>query len=85
MRETLRQQAAKIRPSFRVVFASLIVLSIFPLIASSADNNNAAKREAVQAQFDRAEKARKELSRIPKVRALSRNTPPWSASTSAST
>ena len=65
MRETLRQQAAKIRPSFRAVFASLIVLSIFPLIASSADNNNAAKREAVQAQFDRAEKARKELESHP--------------------
>src|SRR5258706_1951339 len=60
MRQTLRRHAAKIRPSFRVAFASLLVLSIFPHI-SAADNNSSARRETAKTQFDRAEKERQGL------------------------
>ena len=57
MRQTLRHDAATIRPILRVFFASLLVLSLFPL-ASRADNNASSRRDAAKAQFDRAEKAR---------------------------
>jgi N-acetylmuramoyl-L-alanine amidase len=70
MRQTLRQRAAQIRPTFRVLFASLLVLSIFSCI-TRADNNSVSKREAAQAQFDRAEKDRHELeSRSENARSL---------------
>jgi N-acetylmuramoyl-L-alanine amidase len=65
MRETLRQKAAKIRPTLRVVFASLLILSIFPRIASGAETNSAEKREAAKAQLDRAEKARQDVESRP--------------------
>jgi len=60
MRQTLRRNAAKIRPNLRVVFASLLVLSFFPQI-SRAEGNSAARRESAKAQFDRAEKQRQAL------------------------
>ncbi|MBZ5660516.1 MAG: N-acetylmuramoyl-L-alanine amidase [Acidobacteriia bacterium] len=61
MRQTLRQQAASTRPSLRVVFASLLVLSFFPQIASGNDTTSPERRESAKNQFDRAEKARMEL------------------------
>jgi N-acetylmuramoyl-L-alanine amidase len=61
MRETLRQQAASTRPSLRVLFASLLFLSFFPIMASSSDTTSPERREAAKAQFERAEKARMEL------------------------
>ncbi len=61
MRQTLRQQAASTRPSLRVLFATLLVLSFFPLIASGNDTTSPERREAAKNQFDRAEKARMEL------------------------
>ena len=64
MRQTLRHKAAKIRPILRVFFASLLVLSLFPL-ASRADENTPARRDAAKAQFERAEKARQALEARP--------------------
>ncbi|MBZ5641333.1 MAG: N-acetylmuramoyl-L-alanine amidase [Acidobacteriia bacterium] len=61
MRQTLRQQAASTRPSLRVLFAPLLVLSFFPLLASGNDTTSPERRDAAKAQFDRAEKARMEL------------------------
>src|SRR5271169_3449859 len=60
MRQTVRHQAAKIRPMLRVLFASLIILSLFSRI-TSADNNTPARRETAKNQFDRAEKDRQTL------------------------
>jgi N-acetylmuramoyl-L-alanine amidase len=60
MRQTLRQQAATIRPILRVIFAFVVVLSLFP-IASRADDGSSSRRDAAKAQFDRAEKARAAL------------------------
>ena len=45
MRQTVRQRAAKIRPILRVLFASLIVLSLFSRLAG-ADTNALARRDA---------------------------------------
>ena len=60
----MRQHAAKIRPTLRVLFASLIILSLFSHIAS-ADNNTPERRETAKAQFDRAEKDRQALEARP--------------------
>ena len=57
MRQTLRHEAATIRPILRVIFASVLVLSLFSL-ASRADDNSPSRRDAAKAQFERAEKAR---------------------------
>src|SRR5579863_2644798 len=65
MRQTLRQNAAKTRPILRVLFASLILLSIFPMAAAAADNNTPERRETAKDQFDRAEKDRQALEAIP--------------------
>ncbi len=61
MRQTLRHQAAKIRPNLRVLFASLLLLSIFSPFANADSNNTPERREAAEAQFERAEKARQML------------------------
>src|ERR1700688_1327331 len=64
MRQTLRQQAATIRPILRVIFASALVLSLFSLV-TRADENNSSRRDAAKAQFERAEKAREALEARP--------------------
>ena len=64
MRQTLRQPAAKIRPILRVIFASALILSLFPLV-SRADDNSSSRRDAAKAQFERAEKAREALEARP--------------------
>jgi N-acetylmuramoyl-L-alanine amidase len=70
MRQTLRPHAAKIRPILRVLFASLLVVSISPSIVK-ADNNAAERRETAKAQFDKAEKDREALeSRSENARSL---------------
>ena len=64
MRQTLRHEAATIRPILRVLFASVLVLSLFPA-ASRADDNAPSRRDAAKAQFERAEKAREALEARP--------------------
>src|ERR1035441_5013175 len=64
MRQNVRQHVAKIRPTLRVLFASLIVLSFFSRVAS-ADNNTPARRDTAKTQFDRAEKDRQALEARP--------------------
>src|SRR4029077_5628186 len=64
MRQTLRHEAATIRPILRVFFASVLVLSLFPL-AGRADSTAASRRDAAKAQFERAEKAREALEARP--------------------
>src|ERR1700687_372849 len=64
MRQTVRQHAAKIRPILRVLFASLIVLSLFSRLAV-ADTSAPARRDAAKSQFDRAEKDRQTLEARP--------------------
>jgi len=61
MRQTLRHQAVKIRPSLRVLLASLLVLSVFPSFAHADSYNTPQRREAAKEQFDRAEKERSAL------------------------
>ena len=64
----MRQHAAKIRPTLRALFASLLMLSIilsFFLRAASADNNTPERRETAKTQFDRAEKDRQALEARP--------------------
>jgi len=64
MRQTLRPNAAKIRPILRVFFAFVVALSFFPLVAR-ADDSASSRRDAAKAQFDRAEKAREALEARP--------------------
>jgi N-acetylmuramoyl-L-alanine amidase len=64
MRQTLRREAATIRPILRAVFASVLVLSLFPP-AGRADNNTPSRRDAAKTQFERAEKAREALEARP--------------------
>ncbi|HWF13252.1 MAG TPA: AMIN domain-containing protein, partial [Candidatus Acidoferrales bacterium] len=64
----MRHKAAKIRPILRVFFASALVLCLFPLISQTiarADDNASSRRDAANAQFDRAEKARQVLEARP--------------------
>ena len=70
MRQTLRHEAATIRPILRAVFAFALILSLFPP-ASRADNNSSSRRDAAKAQFERAEKSRAALEARPEsVRTL---------------
>src|ERR1700687_2345802 len=55
MGKTVRKQAAKIRPTLRVLFASLVILSLFSHIAR-ADKNTPERRESAEDQLDRARK-----------------------------
>ena len=64
MRQTVRPYAAKIRPTLRVFFASLLFLSVFPRIAS-ADNNTPERRQTAKTQFDRAERNVREALKLP--------------------
>jgi N-acetylmuramoyl-L-alanine amidase len=64
MRQTLRHEAATIRPILRVLFASVLALSLFPL-ASRADDNASSRRDAAKSQFERAEKTRQALESRP--------------------
>ena len=64
MRQTLRHEAATIRPILRVLFASVLVLSLFSS-AGRANNNAPSRRDAAKAQFERAEKAREALEARP--------------------
>jgi len=64
MRQTLRHEAATIRPILRVLFASVLVLSLFPA-AGRANNNAPSRRDTANAQFDHAEKAREALEARP--------------------
>ncbi|HEV7966480.1 MAG TPA: N-acetylmuramoyl-L-alanine amidase, partial [Candidatus Acidoferrales bacterium] len=64
MRQTLRHEAATIRPILRVLIASVLVLSLFPA-AGRANNNAPSRRDTANAQFDRAEKAREALEARP--------------------
>jgi N-acetylmuramoyl-L-alanine amidase len=64
MRQTLRHKAATIRPILRVLFASVLVLSLFSL-AGRADSSPSSRRDAAKAQFERAEKAREALEARP--------------------
>ena len=64
MRQTLRPDAAPIRPILRVFFASVLALSLFPL-AGRADESASSRRDSAKSQFDRAEKAREALEARP--------------------
>jgi N-acetylmuramoyl-L-alanine amidase len=74
----VRHNAATYRPILRVVFASALVLCLFPLIphlipqlisqsTAFADENSESRRDAANAQFDRAEKARQALEARPEI------------------
>ncbi|MGA7796665.1 MAG: N-acetylmuramoyl-L-alanine amidase [Candidatus Acidiferrales bacterium] len=60
----MRHGAATIRPTLRVIFAAVLVLSLFSG-ASRANNNAPSRRDTANAQFDRAEKAREALEARP--------------------
>jgi N-acetylmuramoyl-L-alanine amidase len=64
MRQTLRHEAALIRPILRVVIASVLALSLFPLV-SRADESPSSRRDSAKSQFERAEKAREALEARP--------------------
>jgi N-acetylmuramoyl-L-alanine amidase len=63
MRQTLRPEAATIRPILRVIFASVLALSLFTL--SSRADDKSSRRDDAKAQFERAEKAREALEARP--------------------
>ncbi len=65
MRQTLRPDAATIRPILRVLFASVLALSLFTLASRADDGASSSRRDAAKAQFDRAEKARAALEARP--------------------
>ena len=70
MRQTLRPEAATIRPILRVTLAAALILSLFPS-ASRADSSAPSRREAAKNQFERAKKAREALEARPEnARAL---------------
>ena len=64
MRQTLRHEAATIRPILRAIFATVLVLSLFAL-AGRADDSTSSRRDAAKTQFERAEKAREALEARP--------------------
>jgi N-acetylmuramoyl-L-alanine amidase len=66
MRQTLRPNAATIRPFLRVLFAFVAALSLFAA-ASRADDSSSSRRDAAKAQFVRAEKTRAALEARPEV------------------
>ena len=69
MRETLRRNAATIRPILGALFTFLLFLSLLP--TASRAESNPARRESAKNQFDRAEKGRQVLeSRPEKDRSL---------------
>src|SRR5229473_2556769 len=64
MRQTLRHEAATIRPILRVLFASALFLSFFSL-TGRADDSSSSRRDAAKSQFERAEKSRAALEARP--------------------
>lgn len=71
MRQTLRHRAALTRSILCALFASVLALSLFPLAGHSADESTSSRRDAANAQFERAEKARQALEARPEsVRTL---------------
>jgi N-acetylmuramoyl-L-alanine amidase len=64
MRQTLRPEAATIRPILRVIFATAVVLSLFSL-ATRADESASSRRDSAKTQFERAEKLRQDLESHP--------------------
>ena len=66
MRQTLRHKAAPTWRILRVLAAAVAVLSLSPL-TSRADDSASSRREAANAQFDRAEKARTDLEALPET------------------
>ncbi len=60
----MRHKAAIIRPILRVLFASVVALSLFSQI-SRADDSSSSRRDAAKAQFERAEKSRQGLEARP--------------------
>ena len=68
MRQTLRHNAALIRPLLRALLGCSLLLSLLPLPGRADDSS---RRDAAKAQFDRAEKARNALESHPEnARAL---------------
>jgi N-acetylmuramoyl-L-alanine amidase len=67
MRQTLRHEAATIRPILRVLFAAVLALSLFPLLSRADDKSSSARRDSADSQFDRAEKARADLEARPET------------------
>jgi N-acetylmuramoyl-L-alanine amidase len=63
VRQTLRRNAATIRPNPRVLFALLVFLSLLSNVARA--DNSTARRENAKNQFDRAEKDRQSLEARP--------------------
>jgi N-acetylmuramoyl-L-alanine amidase len=63
MRQTLRRDAATIRPILRAFFAVLVFSCFFSNVARA--DNSSARRETAKNQFDRAEKARQALEARP--------------------
>src|ERR1700682_6508389 len=63
MRQTLRRDAATIRPFVRVLFALLVFLSLFSNAARTQNSSN--RRVTAKNQFDRAEKERQALEARP--------------------
>src|ERR1700689_4299466 len=64
MRQTLRREAATIRPILCAIFASVLIVSLFPL-SGRADDLSSSRRDAAKAQFERAEKSRATLEARP--------------------
>ncbi len=62
MRQTLRRDAATIRPILRPFFALLLFLCFFSSVARA---DNSARRETAKNQFERAEKERQALEARP--------------------
>jgi len=60
MRQTLRPEAATIRPILRVIFATAVILSLFS-IAARADESASSRRDSAKTQFERSEKSRQDL------------------------
>jgi N-acetylmuramoyl-L-alanine amidase len=63
MRQTLRRDAATIRPILRAFFAVFVFSCFFSNVARA--DNSSARRETAKNQFDRAEKARQALEARP--------------------
>jgi N-acetylmuramoyl-L-alanine amidase len=63
MRQTLRRDAATIRPTLHVLFAFVVFLSLLPSAARA--DNTFARRETAKNQFERAEKERQALEAHP--------------------
>src|SRR3984885_14900513 len=74
MRHSIRQGAGNVRPTIRVLFASLILLSLFSRF-TFAGNDSPERRETAKSQFDLAEHACEMIEARPeKARSLKEST-----------